>query len=229
MKRIGLIGGMSWESSLEYYRIINEEVKKALGKSHSANCIMYSYDFQEVEELQHRGKWDELTKSMVNEATNLKKAGADFIVICTNTMHMMVKDIESKTSLNVVHIAEATAEEINKKGLKKVLLLGTNFTMEGDFYKDKLINKGIETVIPEKEDRMIIHNIIYNELVRGIISNESKKKYLSIIDKMKTQGIEGVILGCTEIPLLIKQKDLDISVFDTTTIHAKAVVQFALK
>ncbi len=228
MKRIGLIGGMSWESSLEYYRIINEEVKKALGKSHSANCIMYSYDFQEIEELQHSNKWEELTSSMVNEATNLKKAGADFIVICTNTMHIMAPKIEKTTNLKVLHIAEATANAINKKDLKKVLLLGTNFTMEGDFYKNKLSENGIETLIPEKEDRLIIHNIIYNELVRGIISKESKEKYLKIINKMKEKGIEGVILGCTEIPLLIKQEDLDIEVFDTTSIHSKAAVEFAL-
>lgn len=228
MKRIGLIGGMSWESSLEYYRIINMEVKKALGKSHSANCIMYSYDFQEIEELQHNDQWEDLTNSMVNEAINLKNAGADFIVICTNTMHKMAPDIEEKTKLKVLHIAEATANEITKNKINKVLLLGTNFTMEGDFYKNKLSEHGIETLIPEKEDRLIIHNIIYNELVRGIISKESKEKYLNIIHKMEEKGIEGVILGCTEIPLLIKQEDLDLVVFDTTSIHSKAAVKFAI-
>lgn len=229
MKRIGLLGGMSWESSLEYYRIINEEVKNKLGKSNSADCIMYSFNFQEVEELQHEGKWEELTNMMVNEAENLKKAGAEFIVICTNTMHKMAPDIEKKTNLKVLHIAEATADAIRTKKLKKVLLLGTKFTMEGVFYKNILKENEIDVSIPNEEDRNIVHNIIYNELVRGIIKEESKNKYLYIINKMKNQGIEGVVLGCTEIPLLIKQKFLDIPVFDTTSIHAKAAVEFALQ
>ncbi|MGD1823166.1 MAG: aspartate/glutamate racemase family protein, partial [Pleomorphochaeta sp.] len=188
----------------------------------------YSYDFQLIEELQHNGKWDELTISMVNEANNLKKAGADFIVICTNTMHIMANEIEKQTNLKVLHIAKATATAINNKNLKKVLLLGTKFTMEGSFYKDILSENKIDTLIPNLEDREIIHNIIYNELVKGIIKKESKNKYLNIINKMKDLDIEGVILGCTEIPLLINQNDLDIEVFDTTSIHSKAAVDFAL-
>jgi aspartate racemase len=229
MKTIGLIGGMSWESSLEYYRIINEEVNSKLGGSHSAKCLMYSFDFQEVEDLQHEGKWEDLTEIMVNQANNLKKAGAEFIVICTNTMHLMAPDIEKETNLKVVHIADATGDEILKRNVQKVLLLGTKFTMEGTFYKEKLNNKGIEVVVPEEADRQIIHSIIYNELVRGFIKEESKQKYLNIINKMKNYGITGVVLGCTEIPLLIKQADLDIEVFDTTAIHSSAAVEYALK
>ncbi len=229
MKTIGLIGGMSWESSLEYYRIINEEVNSKLGGSHSAKCLMYSFDFQEVEDLQHEGKWEDLTEIMVNQANNLKKAGAEFIVICTNTMHLMAPDIEKETNLKVVHIADATGDEILKRNVQKVLLLGTKFTMEGTFYKEKLNNKGIEVVVPEEADRQIIHSIIYNELVRGFIKEESKQKYLNIINKMKNYGITGVVLGCTEIPLLIKQADLNIEVFDTTAIHSSAAVEYALK
>lgn len=229
MKRIGLIGGMSWESSQDYYRIINEEVKAQLGGSHSADCIMYSFDFQLIEDLQHNGEWEKLTQIMVNEANNLKKAGAEFIVICTNTMHIMAKDIEEKTNLKVLHIAQATASAIKEKQLKKVLLLGTKFTMEGTFYKDILNKNDIEVIIPNDEDREFIHHVIYTELVRGIVKEESKKKYLSIINALKAKGIEGVVLGCTEIPMLVKQEDLDIPVLNTTEIHSKAAAEFSLK
>lgn len=229
MKRIGLIGGMSWESSQDYYRIINEEVKAQLGGSHSADCIMYSFDFQLIEDLQHNGEWEKLTQIMVDEANNLKKAGAEFIVICTNTMHIMAKDIEEKTNLKVLHIAQATASVIKEKQLKKVLLLGTKFTMEGTFYKDILNENDIEVIIPNDEDREFIHHVIYTELVRGIVKEESKKKYLSIINSLKAKGIEGVVLGCTEIPMLVKQADLDIPVLNTTEIHSKAAAEFSLK
>ena len=229
MKRIGLIGGMSWESSQDYYRIINEEVKAQLGGSHSADCIMYSFDFQLIEDLQHNGEWEKLTQIMVDEANNLKKAGAEFIVICTNTMHIMAKDIEEKTNLKVLHIAQATASAIKEKQLKKVLLLGTKFTMEGTFYKDILNENNIEVIIPNDEDREFIHHVIYTELVRGIVKEESKKKYLSIINSLKAKGIEGVVLGCTEIPMLVKQENLDIPVLNTTEIHSKAAAEFSLK
>ena len=230
MKTIGLIGGMSWESSLEYYRIINEEVKNILGGSHSAKCLMYSFDFQEVEKLQHESKWGELEKEMILQSNNLKKAGADFIVICTNTMHLMAPQIEKVTGLNVLHIADVTAEEIIQEGLDKVALLGTNFTMEGTFYREILEKKyNIEVIIPSKEDREIVHNIIYNELVKGIISDFSRKKYLAIIKKLEKEGAQGVILGCTEIPLLVKQSQVSIPVFDTTDIHSKASVKYALE
>lgn len=229
MKTIGLLGGMSWESSLEYYRIINEETKKSLGQSHSSKCLMYSFDFQEIESLQHKGDWEQLTSEMILQATNLKKAGADFIVICTNTMHLMAPDIEAKTGLKVLHIADATGAEIRKQGFKKVALLGTNFTMQGTFYKDVLKERqDVDVIIPEDVDRKLVHDIIYNELVLGTINNESKKKYIEIINKLSKKGAEGVILGCTEIPLLIKQEDVDIPVFDTTEIHSKAAVRYAI-
>lgn len=230
MKTIGLLGGMSWESSLEYYRIINEEVQNKLGDSHSAKCIMYSFDFKEVEKLQHQGKWDELEKEIISQSNNLKKAGADFIVICTNTMHIIAPNIEKETGLKVLHIAEATGEEIVNEGLQKIALLGTKFTMEGSFYRAILENKyGIEVIIPSAEDREVVHNVIYNELVKGIISDVSRKKYVTIIKKLIKEGAEGVILGCTEIPLLVKQKQVPIPVFDTTDIHSKAAVKYALE
>ncbi len=229
MKRIGLIGGMSWKSSQDYYRIINEEVKAQLGGSHSANCIMYSFDFQLIEDLQHKGDWEKLTQIMVDEANNLKTAGAEFIVICANTMHIIAKDIEEKTNLKVLHIAQATASAIKEKQLKKVLLLGTKFTMEGTFYKDILNENDIEVIIPNDEDREFIHQVIFTELVRGIVKDESKQKYLSIINSLKEKGIQGVVLGCTEIPMLVKQEDLDIPVLNTTEIHSKAAAKFSLK
>ncbi|WP_422486882.1 aspartate/glutamate racemase family protein [Gudongella sp. DL1XJH-153] len=229
MKKIGLLGGMSWESSLEYYRIINESVKSKLGEAHSANCLMYSFDFHEIEELQHKGEWETLTDLMVKEANNLKIAGAEFIVICTNTMHLMAPDIEEGTGLKVIHIADATSEEILRRDVKKVLLLGTKFTMEGTFYLERLEQKGIEVLIPGESDRQVIHDIIYNELILGELNPESRRKYVEIINEAADIGVTGVVLGCTEIPLLIKDKDVSIEVFDTTEIHAKAAVDFAIK
>ncbi|MBV7271436.1 aspartate/glutamate racemase family protein [Clostridium sp. PL3] len=229
MKKIGLIGGMSWESSLEYYRIINETAKLKLGGLHSAECIMYSVDFEEIEALQHQNKWKELTKIMVNTAESLKKAGADFIVICTNTMHKMASDIENEVGIKVLHIAEVTGEKIIKKEMKKVGLLGTKFTMEGDFYKKVLKDKfNIDVVIPDEADRDIVHQVIYEELCKGIINEASREKYKRIIEQLASKGAEGIVLGCTEIPLLIKQEDVNIPIFDTTTIHAVSAVEFAL-
>ncbi|HZH93455.1 MAG TPA: aspartate/glutamate racemase family protein [Tissierellaceae bacterium] len=228
MKKMGLLGGMSWESSLEYYRIMNETVKEKLGGSHSANCLMYSFDFQEIEDLQHRGEWEKLKRLMIDEAKNLKKAGAESIVICTNTMHLMAPDIESGTGLKVIHIAEATGDEILKRGVKKVLLLGTKFTMEGTFYREKLEEKGIEVIIPTESDRQVVHDIIYNELILGELNPQSRRKYVEIINRAADIGVTGVVLGCTEIPLLIKDKDVDIEVFDTTEIHAKAAIEHAI-
>ncbi|WP_411681319.1 aspartate/glutamate racemase family protein [Clostridium thailandense] len=229
MKKIGLIGGMSWESSLEYYRIINETAKLKLGGLHSAECIMYSVDFEEIEALQHQNKWEELTKIMVNTAERLKNAGADFIVICTNTMHKMASDIGNEVGIKVLHIAEVTGEKIIKKEMKKVGLLGTKFTMEGDFYKKVLKDKfNIDVVIPDEADRDIVHQVIYEELCKGIINEASREKYKRIIEQLASKGAEGIVLGCTEIPLLIKQEDVNIPVFDTTTIHAVSAVEFAL-
>ena len=229
MKTIGLIGGMSWESSLEYYRIVNETVKEKLGGLHSCKCLMYSVDFGVIEALQHQNKWDELTKLMIEAAQNLKHGGADFIVICTNTMHKMAPEIEHFTGLNVLHIADVTGAAISKNQIQKVGLLGTRFTMEGDFYKKRLKdNYDIEVIIPEDADRQIIHDIIYNELCLGIIKDDSRQKYIDIINKLCANGAEGIILGCTEIPLLIKQSDVLIPVYDTTKIHAESAVDFAL-
>jgi aspartate racemase len=230
LKKIGLIGGMSWESTALYYKIINEEVKKKLGGSHSAECLMYSFDFQEVEELQSAGKWDELTDIMVNWAIKLKEAGADFIVICANTMHLMAPAIEDKAKISVLHIADVTGRSVIKAGLKKVVLLGTKYVMEGTFYKDVLKNlHDVDVIVPSKENRQIIHDIIYSELIKGIISEKSKEKYIEIISELFSLGAEGVVLGCTEIPLLIKQEDFTSPVFNTTEIHSKAAVEYALK
>ncbi|KOA21313.1 aspartate racemase [Clostridium homopropionicum DSM 5847] len=229
MKTIGLIGGMSWESSVEYYRIINETVKEKLGGLHSSKCLMYSVDFHEIEVLQHQDKWEELTVMMIDAGEKLKSGGADFIVICTNTMHKMAEDIEKAVGLKVLHIAEATGEEIIKSNIKKVGLIGTKFTMEGDFYKKVLKDKyNIDVIIPRAEDREIIHNVIYDELCKGEINSESKEKYKKIISKLAENGAEGIVLGCTEIPLLIKQQDVNIKIFDTTTIHGISAVEFAL-
>ena len=229
MKTIGLIGGMSFESTLEYYKIINETVKLKLGGLHSAKCLMYSVDFEEIEVLQHENKWDELTDIMVEIAENLKNAGADFIVICSNTMHKMADDIEEKAKIKVLHIAEAAGKEIIKKDFKKIGLLGTNFTMEQDFYK-KVIKDSfdIDVIIPNEKERRIIHEIIYDELCKGIISKKSKNEYIKIINNLVLNGAEGIVLGCTEIPLLIKQEDVDIPIFDTTKIHSISAVEFAL-
>ncbi|HHO56724.1 MAG TPA: aspartate/glutamate racemase family protein [Trueperaceae bacterium] len=229
MKTIGLLGGMSWESSIEYYRIINQETKRKLGDLHSAKSLMYSVDFAEIEALQHKGDWVELTKQMIKAAQNIENGGADFLVICTNTMHKMADKMQSKLKIPIFHIADATANTIKKAGINKIALLGTKFTMEEDFYKGRLIAKhGLDVIVPSLEDRNIIHQIIYDELVIGKISPKSKAKYLAIINKLKTQGAEGIILGCTEIGLLIKQTDSELPVFDTTLIHALAAVEYAL-
>lgn len=221
---------MSWESSLEYYKIINETTKLKLGGLHSAKCLMYSVDFQEIEQLQHQDKWDELTEIMVNSAEKLKNGGSDFIIICTNTMHKMASDIEDRVGIKVLHIAEVTGEKIIQKGMKKIGLIGTKFTMEGEFYKKVLKDKfNIDVVIPDEIDREIIHEIIFEELCKGIISDISKEKYKNIINNLVLKGVEGVILGCTEIPLLIKQEDVSVPIFDTTKIHAVSAVEFALE
>ena len=230
MKTIGLIGGMSWESSSEYYRIINETVKEKLGRLHSAQCILYSVNFEEIATLQHEGKWEELTELMINFALSLEGAGADFIVICTNTMHKMAEDIENNINIPLVHIADATGEKIIEKGLAKLGLLGTDFTMEEDFYKKRLRERySIEVMIPSQSDRKIVDSVIYNELCLGTIKQSSKEKYKEIIKRLVSDGADGVILGCTEIPLLIGQDDVEVPVFDTTTIHARAAVELALK
>lgn len=230
MKTIGLIGGMSWESSLEYYRIINEQVKEKLGGLHSAKSLMYSLDFDLIEKLQQQEKWDELTSIMIKATQDLEKGGADFVLICTNTMHKMAEDIQDNINIPLLHIADTTAERIKEKSLKKVGLLGTNFTMEKDFYKGRLTNKhGLEVIVPKKEDRQIIHQIIYQELCLGEIKSSSRDQYVKILNKLVDSGAEAVILGCTEIPLLVHQEDVNIPLFDTTNIHAETAVEYALK
>jgi aspartate racemase len=229
MKTIGLIGGMSWESSLEYYRIINEEIHSRLGGVHSAKCLMLSVDFAEIEEQQRLGRWAEATQLMVDAAQALERGGADFVVICTNTMHKMADDVQQAIHIPLLHIADAAAAEIQERGFKKVGLLGTRFTMEESFYKDRLVDKfGLQVIIPNESDREIVHRVIYDELVVGKIVPASKAEYLRIIAGLQAQGCEGIILGCTEIGLLVKQADCDLPLFDTTLLHAKAAVDCAL-
>ena len=229
LKIIGLIGGMSWESTVTYYKIINETVKEKLGGLHSAKCILYSVDFQEIEECQANGNWEKSGEILGEAAYNLEKAGADFIVICTNTMHKVVNQIKEKISIPILHIAEMTAEKILEKGLKNIALLGTKYTMEQDFYKSKLIEKEINVVIPDKNDIEIINEVIYDELCLGTINSDSKKKFLEIVDKLRSKGAEGIILGCTEIGLLIKNEDTDVPLFDTAIIHAEQAAIYSIK
>jgi aspartate racemase len=229
LKTIGLIGGMSWESTVTYYKIINETVKEKLGRLHSAKCILYSVDFQEIEECQANGNWEKSGEILGEAAYNLEKAGADFIVICTNTMHKVVNQIKEKISIPILHIAEMTAEKILEKGLKNIALLGTKYTMEQDFYKSKLIEKGINVIIPDKNDIETINEVIYDELCLGTINFNSKKKFLEIVDKLRNKGAEGIILGCTEIGLLIKNEDTDVPLFDTAIIHAEQAAMYSIK
>ena len=229
LKTIGLIGGMSWESTVTYYKIINEVIKEKLGGLHSAKCVLYSLDFQEIEECQANGNWEKSGEILGEAAYNLEKAGADFIVICTNTMHKVVNQIKEKISIPILHIAEMTAEKILEKGLKNIALLGTKYTMEQDFYKSKLIEKEINVIIPDKNDIEIINEVIYDELCLGTINFNSKKKFLEIVDKLRSKGAEGIILGCTEIGLLIKNEDTDVPLFDTAIIHAEQAAMYSIK
>ena len=219
---------MSWESTVTYYKIINETVKEKLGGLHSAKCILYSIDFQEIEECQANGNWEKSGEILGEAANNLEKAGADFIVICTNTMHKVINQIKEKISIPILHIAEMTAEKILEKGLKNIALLGTKYTMEQDFYKSKLIEKGINVIIPDKNDIEIINKVIYDELCLGTINSNSKKKFLEIVDKLRSKGAEGIILGCTEIGLLIKNEDTDVPLFDTAVIHAEEAAIYSI-
>ena len=229
MKTIGMIGGMSWESSIEYYRIINETVRTELGGFHSAKSMMVSVEFAEIEALQHQDRWDEAAKILIAAARSLESGGADFTIICTNTMHKLYDKIQQSVRIPLLHIADATAERIKAQGIQKIALLGTRFTMEENFYKGRLIEKyGLEVIIPGSEDMENIHRIIYDELCAGIIQLDSKQKYTDIIRRLVKAGAEGIILGCTEIGLLVKQEDSPVPLFDTTEIHAKAAVKYAL-
>lgn len=229
MKTIGLIGGMSWESSAVYYDLINKKVRKELGGHHSCDSIMLTVDFDEIVKLQHEGNWEKLDQIMAKAAKQLEAAGADIIVLCTNTMHLCTPAILEAIHIPFLHIAEATGLAIKEQQLQKVALLGTKFTMEKDFYKDYIFQKfGVEVIIPNTEEREEIHRIIYTELVHGKILDESREIYQDIISKLEERGAQGIILGCTEIPLLISASDVNIPIFDTTTIHAEKAVDLAL-
>lgn len=229
MKKMGLIGGMSWESTITYYQIINTVIKQELGGLHSANCILYSVDFQEIETCQARGEWDKSADILSQAAISLEKAGAEFIIICTNTMHKVVDQIQSKIQIPILHIAEVTALELKKKMISKVALLGTKYTMEQDFYKSKLIEQGIDVIIPNQTDVLEVNKVIYEELCLGIISEQAKMKFLHIINDLVKRGAQGVILGCTEIGLLVNQNDTNIPLFDTAKIHATQSALYAIE
>ncbi|PNX49396.1 MAG: aspartate racemase [Thermoplasmata archaeon M9B1D] len=227
MKTIGLIGGTSWLSTLEYYRIINETVNEKLGDAHSARCILYSVDFEE-DIVKNEYNWDKIIENYIDIAIRLERFGADFLIICANTVHKIVEGVQKSIKIPILHIADATGIKIVENGFKKVGLLGTRITMEENFYKDRLKEKfGIETIIPKENEREIIHKIIHEELTYNIIRDSSKQRYIKIIRNLVDDGAQGIILGCTEIPLLIKQNDVEIPVFDTTNIHAKAAVDYA--
>jgi aspartate racemase len=229
MKTIGMIGGMSWESSLEYYRFINEGVKEALGGLHSAQSLLYSVDFEEIETYQRNGDWDLATAVMVDAAQRLERGGADFVIICTNTMHKMAADVQKSIHIPLLHIADAAAAAIHKAGLKTIGLLGTRFTMEQDFYRGRLEKKhNLKVLTPPAAERQMVHDIIYGELCLGQIKTDSREQMIGIVNRLKDAGVQGVILGCTEIGLLIKQKDSTLPLFDTTRIHADAAVEYAL-
>jgi len=229
VKVIGLIGGMSWESTVPYYCHINELVKQRLGGLHSARIVLYSVDFHDIEKLQHAGRWDEAGAILAAAAQALVAAGADFIVLCTNTMHKVVGAIENAVTIPVLHIADATAAEIQRAGLRRVGLLATRFTMEQDFYRGRLESQhGIDVIVPDERERELVHRVIYDELCLGVISDTSRERYREAIARLVERGAEGIIFGCTEIGLLVSQADSPVPVFDTTRIHAAAAVDFAL-
>lgn len=230
MKTIGLLGGMSWESTGSYYRALNEGVKRALGGLHSARVAMVSVDFAEIEALQHQGRWDETAVILSEAARRVQAAGADFLVIATNTMHKVAPQVAAAIEIPLLHIADATAERLRSDGIRRVGLLGTRFTMEQGFYKDRLTEGfGIEVLVPEESERETVHRVIYEELCLGRIEADSKAEYLAIIEALHARGAEAVILGCTEIALLVSQADTAVPLYDTTAIHAASAVELALK
>lgn len=228
MKTIGMIGGLSWESSIEYYRVINETVRETLGGLHSAQCLMYSFDFAEIEALQHEGRWDEATGRMVEAAERLERGGADFVIICSNTMHKMADAVQAAISIPLLHIADPTADAIKAQGYSTIGLLATRFTMEQDFYRQRLVAQGLRVLVPDAPQREDIHRIIYDELCMGIVTDDSRARYQAVIADLKQRGAEAVILGCTEIGLLIKPEHSVLPTFDTTLIHAQSAVAYAL-
>lgn len=229
MKTIGLLGGMSWESTLDYYRVINEGIKQSQGGLHSAQIVLYSVDFDPLEKLQKKGDWVGIAKILSEAALNIQAAGADFLLICTNTMHKVAHNIEKAVEIPLLHIADATAEVLLNDSIKRVGLLGTAFTMEDDFYKDRLNRKyGLDVLIPAKKDRKIVHDVIYKELCMGKIIHSSKVEYLRIINELSDKGAEAVILGCTEIGMLVSQNETEVRLYDTTVIHAEKAIDYAL-
>ncbi len=229
MKTIGLIGGMSWESTITYYEILNKEVVAALGGFHSAKILMYNVDFAELEENMSSGNWDGNARILADASKKLEAGGADFIVIATNTMHKLVPQIEKEIKIPILHIADATASRIKQDGIKKVALLGTKFTMTQDFIKERLLKSVLEVIVPDEKDIEIVNNVIFNELCLGKILDSSRREYQRIISSLKERGAEGVILGCTEIGMLISKKDSELPVYDTTIIHAKRAAKLALE
>lgn len=228
MKTIGLIGGMSWESTQTYYRLINEKVREQLGGLHSARLVLYSVDFAEIETLQHQGDWDATAEILSAAACSLRSAGADFLVLCTNTMHKVAPRIEQSAGLPLLHIADATANVLARDGVSRVGLLGTKFTMEQAFYRERLEAQGISVLVPDDNQRDVVHRVIYQELCQGEVVPESKQQYLDIVSSLAERGAQGVILGCTEIGLLIQDADTTVKLYDTTAIHADQVVAHAL-
>lgn len=229
MKTIGMLGGMSWESTLSYYKAVNEGIKAELGGLHSAKICLYSVDFAEIETLQHKGQWDETAMILAQAAQSVEAGGADCLLICTNTMHKVAPKIEDKINIPILHIADATAEQLVADGITKVGLLGTRFTMEQDFYKSRLVDKfDIEVLVPNDEDRRLIHRVIYDELCQGEINTESRERYIEVVERLSSQGAQAVILGCTEIALLINQHHTNVPLYDTTKIHAEYAVKWAI-
>lgn len=230
MKTIGLIGGMSWESSLEYYRVLNEAVRQRLGGLHSAQCLMYSVDFAEIELLQREDRWDEAAQQMIAAGQRLERGGADFVVLCTNTMHKLADELQANIGIPLLHIADATAQQIRAAGLDRIGLLGTRFTMEHDFYKGRLVERyGLQVLVPDEPGRETVHRVIYDELCLGIVRPDSRAEYGQIMDKLVKTGAQGIILGCTEIELLVQPGDGGVPLFPTTKIHALAAVDYALE
>ena len=229
MKTIGLLGGMSWESTELYYRLINEETKRRLGGLHSAPIAMVSVDFHEIEDYQRQGDWDAAAEVLAGKARQIEMAGAEFLLICTNTMHRVAEEVQSAINIPLLHLADATATRINQTGTKTVGLLGTKFTMEQDFYKNRLEQQGITVLVPNESDRAIVHQVIYDELCLGDVRDSSRSEYLRIIEELSARGAEGVIEGCTEIVMLVQQKHTSVPLFDTTSIHAQEAVAEALR
>ena len=229
MKTIGLIGGMSWESTVTYYQILNETVKQQLGGLHSAKILLYSVDFAQIEEFQARGMWEESAEVLAQAAENLEKAGADFLLICTNTMHKVASQVQQRISIPLLHIAEATADALKEAGISKVGLLGTKYTMTQDFYKAKLVEAGIDVVIPDETGAELVNRVIYEELCLGVVKEDSRQQFSAVIEDLARRGAQGVILGCTEIGLLVSQADAPLPVFDTTRIHAETAALRALE